>query len=289
MSRKLMARTIDPMPPRAQGAAMPRLVRFVFAAVLLSPLSPLCPAAWAQVQPHRAEYALRLGASANAPRIGTAVQDLSQDCAGWHLKRDIKTEIALTTSWKMSVASKMDGDEQRNGNGFRFSTLQIQNGSQREIQGKVQRKGSETRAEIVLAGGPPNQFVLPPPTLMPVAAIDHLIQQLQANAASFPALMFDGEVIGDAFLIDVAEQDRAQLRAARPADRPVAMPAGKSWPVFMTFTRGREQDQRPLFTVSALVFDNGVLDRLTVETGLVSVTADLQALEMRPAPVCPRS
>jgi hypothetical protein len=283
-----MPRTIDPMPARAQGTAMPRLVRFVFAAALLCP-SGFSQVAWAQVQPHRAEYALRLGASANAPRIGTAVHDLSQDCAGWHLKRDIKIEVALTTSWKMSLASKMEGDEQRNGNGFRYSTVQIQNGSQREFQGKVQRKAGETRAEIVFAGSPPNQFVLPSPTLMPVAAIDHLIARLQANAASFPALMFDGEVIGDAFLIDVTEQDRAALRAARPADGPVAMPAGKSWPVFMTFTRGRQQDQRPLFTVSALVFDNGVLDRLTVETGLLSVTADLQALEMRTAPVCPRS
>jgi len=284
-----MARTIDPMPPGAQGASMSPLVRFVLAASLLSPFSALSQAAWAQVQPHRAEYALRLGAAANAPRIGTAVHDLSQDCAGWHLKRDIKIEVALTTSWKMSLASKMEGDEQRNGNGFRYSTVQIQNGSQREFQGKVQRKAGEMRAEIVFAGSPPNQFVLPPPTLMPVAAIDHLIARLQANAAPFPALMFDGEVIGDAFLIDVTEQDRAALRAARPADGPVAMPAAKSWPVFMTFTRGRQQDQRPLFTVSALVFDNGVLDRLTVETGLLSVTADLQALEMRPAPVCPRS
>jgi hypothetical protein len=241
----------------------------------------------AQVQPHRAQYALRLGAAANAPRIGTAVYDLSQDCAGWHLKRDIKTEVALTTSWRMSLSSKMEGDEQRNG--FRFSTLQSQNGNQREMKGRVQRKGGETRAEIVTAGSPPTQFVLPPPTLMPVAAIDHLIHQLQANAASFPALMFDGEVIGDAFLIDVTEQDRAALRLARPADEPVSMPAGKSWPVFMTFTRGRQQDQRPLFTVSALVFDNGVLDRLTVETGLLSVTADLEALEIRATPVCPRS
>ena len=155
--------------------------------------------------------------------------------------------------------------------------------------GAIQPKGGEMRAEIVVAGSPPSQFVLPPLTLMPVAAIDHLIHQLQANAASFPALMFDGEVIGDAFLIDVTEQDRTALRAARPADKPVAMPTAKSWPVFMTFTRGRQQDQRPLFTVSALVFNNGVLDRLTVETGLLSVTADLQALEMRTAPVCPRS
>jgi hypothetical protein len=179
-----MARTIDPMPPRAQGAAMPRAVCFIFAAALLCPFGAVSSAAWGQVQPHRAEYALRLGVAANAPRIGTAVHDLSQDCAGWHLKRDIKTEIALTTSWKMSVASKLDAEEQRNGNGFRFSTVQTQNGSQREFHGKVLRKGGEMRAEIVLAGSPPSQFVLPPPTLMPVAAIDHLIQRLQANAAS---------------------------------------------------------------------------------------------------------
>jgi hypothetical protein len=283
-----MARTIDPMPPRAQGGAMRRLVRFVLATAWIWPFGPVSHAAWAQVQPHRAEYALRLGAAANAPRIGTAVQDLTQDCGGWHLKRDIKTEIALTASWKMSLASKLDGEETRGG-AFRYNTVQIQNGSQRESKGRVRRQSGETRAEIVFAGSPPNQFVLPSPTLMPVAAIDHLIDRLRANAASFPALMFDAEVIGDALLIDVTEQDRAAVRAARPADRPVTMPAGKSWPVFMTFTRGRQQDQRPLFTVGALVFDNGVLDRLTVDTGLVAVTADLQALEMRRAPVCPRS
>ena len=100
--------------------------------------------------------------------------------------------------------------------------------------------------------------------------------------------MFDAEVMGDAFLIDVTEQQRNQLRTARPADKPVAALPGKSWPVFMTFTRGRQQDTRPLFSVAAQVFDNGVLDLLTVETGLVTVTADLQALECGRSS-CPRS
>lgn len=261
---------------------MLRLVRFVFAAALLCPFG-----AAAQVKPHRAEYALRLGVAANAPRIGTAINDLTQDCGGWHLKRDIKTDIALTASWKMSIASKLDGEEAHGG--FRYTTVQIQNGSQRESKGKVQRQAGETRAEIVSAGSPPQQFVLPPPTLMPVAAINYLIERLRAKAASFPTMMFDAEGIGDAFLIDVTEQDRAMLRAARPADRPVAMPPGKSWPVSMAFTRGRQQDQRPLFTVNALVFDNGVLDRITADTGMLSVTADLQDLQMHPAPTCPRS
>ncbi len=263
---------------------MRRLVVFILAGAVFVP-----GLAAAQVQPHRAEYALRLGLGANAPRIGTAVHDLSLDCAGWHLKRDIRTEIALTASWKMTLASKLDGQEPKGGNAFRYNTVQVQNGSEREFKGRVQRQGGELRAEIVQPGGPPNQFVLPPPTLMPVAAIDHLIERLRANAASFPAMMFDAEVMGDAFLIDVTEQERSQLRAARPPDKPVTGLPAKSWPVFMTFTRGRQQDTRPLFSVGALVFDNGVLDRLTVETGLITVTADLQSLETRPVPTCPRS
>ncbi len=262
-------------------------VSFAAALAALSPALLWSGEAAAEIMPHRAEYVLRLGAAANAPRIGTAVHDLTQDCAGWHLKRDIRTEIALTASWKMSLASRLDSEETRNA--FRYGVVQTQNGNPREIKGRVQRQAGETRAEITYAGSPPSQFTLPPPTLLPTAAIAHLIDRLNAGAASFPALMFDAEVIGDAFLIEVTEQDRAAIRSARPADRPVTMPKGRSWPVFMSFTRGRNQAQKPLFTVGALVFDNGVLDRLTVDTGLLAVTADLQSLEMHKVPVCPRS
>ena len=249
-------------------------------------LGPAC--AEAQMQPHRAEYVLRLGPAANAPRIGTAIHDLTQDCGGWHLKRDITTEIAITSSWKMNLQSKLDGEEQRSGNGLRYRTLQVQNGNERETRGKVQRAGKELRAEIVSPNGPPQQFTLPSPTLMPVASIDHVIERLRGGAVSFPALTFDAEVIGDAFLVDVNHLDPGVLRGERPGERPVAVP-GKSWPVLMSFTRGRDQQQRPLFTLKTQLFESGVLERLTVETGLVTVTADLTSLEMRKPPTCPRS
>ena len=269
---------------------MRSVVSFLFAVTVLAPALLFSGAATAQVQPHRAEYTLRLGNAVNAPRVGTAVHDLTQDCAGWHLKRDIKAEIALTANWKISLSTKLDSEETRNA--FRYSLAQTQNGVQREVKGRVQRqggqKGSEMRAEIVTAGSPPNQFALPPLALMPTAAIGHMIERLAAGAASFPALMFDAEVIGNVFLVEATEQNRASIRGARPADRPVTQPSGKSWPVFLNFSRAG-QDQKPLFSVTALVFDNGVLDRLTVETGLLTVTADLASLEMHKAPVCPRS
>ncbi|HYC63765.1 MAG TPA: hypothetical protein VEC14_03455, partial [Reyranellaceae bacterium] len=115
------------------------------------------------------------------------------------------------------------------------------------------------------------------------------IERLKAGALSFPALMYDAEVIHDGFLVDVSVLEKDTLRAARPSDRPVAVPEGRSWPLSLTFTRVRQQQTNPLFTVTALVWESGILDRLTVNTGLVSVTADLQTLDVRKPPVCPRS
>jgi EipB-like len=257
---------------------------FLAVVALLLPQS-----AFAQIQPYRAEYALRLGTAVNAARVGSAVQDLTLTCDGWRLKRDVKGEIALSATWKMNLASRLDGEEPRAGDAFRFSTLQIQNGAERETHGKVQRAGNELRAQIVSPNGPA-QFVLPQPTLMPVALIDHVVERLRVSAAGFPAVAFDAEATGETFQIDVKPADPGTIHRRRPADKPVAIP-GKSWPVFMSFTRSHDQphQHKPLFTISAQLFDSGVLDRLTVETPLATVTADLLALEMHKPPACPPS
>jgi hypothetical protein len=165
--------------------------------------------------------------------------------------------------------------------------VQSQNGAEHEMRGRVRHAGKEVRADIDYPTGP-QQFVLPPPTLMPVASLNKVIDRLRGGAASFPSMAFDAEVVGDAFLVDVDQLDPGVLRGPHPGERPIAVP-GRSWPVFMSFTRGRDQQQRPLFTLKTKLFDSGILDRLTVDTGLVTVTADLTALEMRKPPACPRS
>lgn len=261
---------------------MYRLVSLFFAVALLGPLSAL-----AQVHPHRAEYSLRLGPAANAVRVGTAIHDLGADCGGWKIKRDINVELSLSSMFKLSVGSELEGDETRNGGAFRYRATQIQNESRRTTRGNVRHSGGEVRADITGPAGA-QQFVLPPSTLKPISGLNYLIAQLGRDTGSFPALVFDPEVINDAFLVDVETLDRAALRNARPSDAKIAV-SGKSWPVSLTFTRGRLQQQNPLFTVTGLVYETGVLDRLTVNTGLVSVTADLQSLDMRKTPDCPRS
>jgi len=54
----------------------------------------------------------------------------------------------------------------------------------------------------------------------------------------------------------------------------------------MSFTRGTKEQQKPLFAFSARLYETGVFDHVTVDADVVTVTADLGALEMRAAPSC---
>src|SRR3954453_6740866 len=108
----------------------------------------------AQMQPHRAEYILRLGAAINAPRVGMAMQDLTLDCDAWHLERDVKGELPISVTWKFNVGSTLVSDEGRSGDDLRYRSLQVQNGAGREVHGKLRREEGELRREITSSDCP---------------------------------------------------------------------------------------------------------------------------------------
>lgn len=242
--------------------------------------------AWAQLQPHRAEYVVRLGTAANAPRVGRVLQDITQDCKGWHIRRDFTSEISLTPSLKVSLAAELDGDETRDGEGFLYRTALNANGDKQDTRGKVAWADGEFHADIESSKGP-THIVLPAPTLMPVTTVSYLVDRLQAKIMAFSAFMFSAEAMGDTFRIDVKELDQKALKPPPPVVKPVAVPASQFWPVSLTFTRLGSETKDPLFSMRAKMYSSGVLDRMTVDAGIISVMADLQTLKMHETPTCP--
>ena len=236
----------------------------------------------AQMQPHRAEYVLRLGTAINAPRVGTATQDLTLDCTAWHLKRDVKGEVPISATWKFDVASTLVSDEGRSGDELHYRSRQVQNGAAREVNGTVRRSDGELRAESQSPDGAAH-VLLPMVTRMPVASIGYVIDRLRAGMASFSMLSFDAQGSGEAFRVDVAQIVDSALRRRPPSEEPVDVP-GRSWPIQMSFERGAKD--KPVFSLTARLFDSGVLDRVTVDADVVMVAADLKALEMHPSPNC---
>ena len=236
----------------------------------------------AQMQPHRADYVLRLGTAINAPRVGTATQDLTLDCGAWHLKRDVKGEVPISATWKFDVASTLISDEARSGDDLHYQARQVQNGTEREVNGTVQRAGGELRAESQSSDGSAH-VLLPTVTRMPVASIGYVIDKLRAGQATFSMQSFDAQGSGEAFRVDVAQTVDSALRRRPPSEEPVDV-AGRSWPVQMRFMRGGKD--KPVFSMTARLFEFGVLDRVTVDADVVTIAADLKTLEMHPPPSC---
>jgi hypothetical protein len=236
----------------------------------------------AQMQPHRAEYVLRLGTAVNAPRVGTATQDLTLDCDAWHLKRDVKGEVPISATWKFELTSMLVSDEGRSGNDLHYRVLQVQNGAEREVRGTVQRADGELLARSLSPDGSANR-VLPTLTRMPVASIDYVVDRLRLGLASFSTLSFDAQGSGEVFRVDVAQIENSALRRRLPSDEQVGMP-GRSWPLRMSFVR--DNSDKPLFTLTARLSEEGILDYVTVDAKMVALSADLKALKMYPTPNC---
>jgi hypothetical protein len=201
------------------------------------------------------------------------------------MEREIKGELAVTPSLKMNVVSRLDSEEPDVGNVFRFQTQLSQNGSARQTFGMVQREGEGLSAEIDSPSGA-SRLELPGPTFMPVSWVKHLIDKLRTGSAPFAGFLFDAEGTRDAFMVDVKRAERTVLRRRPPADKPIAID-GESWPVFLSFAR-RSDPEKSLFTLTAQLYESGVIDRLTVDAHVAIVTADLQSLQMHDVPACAR-
>lgn len=244
-------------------------------------------AARAEMRPHHAEYSLRLGTALNATRIGTAVQDVTLDCAGWHIRRDITVEFSLTPTLKVSIASRMEGDERRDGAAFTWRAVQAINGSERETRGTARREDGAWRVEVVTPDGT-DRSTLPPLTLMPVAAVEYALKRLAKGSESFPVLMFGAEAAGAAFLLDVKRAANGTREPTPPSQQPVEVPGAQSWPVVVSVTRAGQPDAKSILSLRLRLFDSGILDRVVVDAGPFTVAAHLQALQMGEAPSCPR-
>jgi hypothetical protein len=261
-------------------AGLPLLV--VSAAALL-----IAGPAGAQMQPHRAEYTLRLGTALNATRIGTIVQDIARECDGWRIRRELSVDASLTPSFKVSFTSRLEGEEPR-GNDFSWRAVQVLNGAERAVRGTAEREAGAWRVDRTTPDGA-QQSLLPSLTLMPVTAVDYLVRRLARGSESFPVLLFVAEAEGGAFRLDVKRVATGAADTTPPSQRRVEVPGTQSWPFSMTVTRAGQPDTKPIVTLRGRLFDSGVMDGVVADAGVVTVAAHLRDLQMREAPTCPGS
>jgi hypothetical protein len=257
-----------------------------FAACLISALLIGTPALAADLAPHRADYVIRLGTAVNGVQIGTARQRLTFDCRHWRIERDVGFAFVLTAMLRYSTQSRLRGEETSGGSAFAYELERRINDYPERITGKATSSAVGGTAEIRLPARTID-FAMPGGTALPVAAIAAALDRLKAGQTAFSFTIFDPEVTSDVMTVDGGLASPDMLRPPRAAS-----PAGElntqAWPVTIAFSRTRFGGQ-PLFTLSMLLYDTGVMDRISVSAGLVTAGADLVTLVMEPRPDCPLS
>lgn len=262
-----------------------RSLRRLVACLILLAL-PGAPTLAADLAPHRAEYVIRLGTAINGVQIGTARQRLTFDCRYWRIERDVGFAFVLTSMLRYATESRLRGEETVGGSAFTYQLERRINDHPEHLTGKATSSRVGGTAEIRLPARTID-FAMPGGTALPVAAIAAAIDRLKAGQTAFSFTIFDPEVTSDVMTVDAGIASPELLRPPRPAS-----PAGElntqAWPVTIAFTRTRFGG-RPLFTLSMLLYDTGVMDRISVSAGLVTAGADLVSLAMEPRPDCPTS
>ncbi|QQS13240.1 MAG: DUF1849 family protein [Rhodospirillales bacterium] len=239
----------------------------------------------ADLVPHEATYIVRFGTAPDGMRIGTARQQLTHDCRTWRIERDVATDIALGPALRLTTESRLKGQEPRGAARFDYKVDRSQGATTERHAGWAVSSRSGARAEITVGGRAPVAIDLPGGVSMPVQAIARVIDALKGGRTVFSFTVFDPELTSGALLVDGGLASADMLRPAR-IDSPV--PDARAWPVTIAFTRAREGG-RPLFTLTGLIYENGALDRLSIESGLIAAGADLVAFQPLPVPTCPSS
>jgi len=238
------------------------------------------------VTAHEAQYRITLGTAANATQVGTARYRLAETCQSWQLERDIDIAFSVTTAWRFNVRSSLRGQQAQDSR-FDYTLERLYNGDRTTRGGTVRPGGTAVgRADLRTPEGP-QQLTLPPRTLLPTPALRQIISRLANGESEFTLKLWDSEIISDVFTVAVS------LLPAEAIARP-PIPAGaeallrrEGWPVYVAFHRNSDGAVAPpLFAITMLLLDNGVIARMTVPLGFVTLAVEPVSFKPLPRPPC---
>lgn len=243
------------------------------------------------IAPHKALYSLDLTTS----QTGSSVTDIKgklffkweDACDAWATNHRFSMEYAYVDRPSLSATSDFVAWESKDGKRFQFSSESTENGEQSEVL-----RGSAER-EILNAGNalfskPAGlSYQLPKGFYFSSEHTIELIARAQAGEKFFHAIMFDG-----------TDQDGpVEVNAVIGTETPVTMEApvatidadllkNRAWRVRLAFFSMKDVDPMPLYEMTIVLHENGVVSYIAVDYRAFSVVQKLMALEKLPPGNC---
>jgi len=240
-----------------------------------------------ELQPHRANYALRMVSAKGSSRFvnvqGATTTMLERTCDGWIVAERVAMHMDTQTGDRIRRDLRFTGWESSDGKRYRFASKALTNGRAEDFKGQASiEAGSAGRADY---STPPDvKLPLPRDTVFYVTFTRWLLQQAVAGRLHGEVVVFDGA--------DDEGPERAivfitPVKGAAEKGRDLGpLAEGRSWNIRMAFYPVDLHTSEPDFEVEARMLENGVATRFRIEFADFTVLQEAQQLEAIAPPEC---
>lgn len=254
----------------------------------LAVMAACVPVEAAELQPHRATYALSLEAARGGSVVtgieGSMAIDWAELCEGWTISQRLRFKLIGVDGEELDNDISFSSFESRDGLTYRYALRAVRDGElTEELRGRAQLDGKGEAGKAVFQEPAGEIRVLPKGT---VFATEHSILILKAAEAGQVLLslpVFDGGTLDGALDVNALISPR-QPAMNQPGLDPAA--ARPFWRIRMAFFRVDEPMSEPEYEVAVRMLDNGVGADFTFEYEEFAMRAVLDKLEMLPRPRC---
>lgn len=266
----------------AEGSKMTHKFIVVAALVIATPV--LADETEIRLPGHRAVYELSFdSARTNTGVVGAEgryVFDLEDACEGYALNERLVVQLARTndrvlTDYRLSAFETSDGDQ------YRFATeTEFDGKTGQEAEGNLTVGTESATVDYTKA----ETLEFDEPVLAPVAHVRAVLSAALAGEDRHAAMIFDGDIESPIFyaVTRISPDDSEEKLDAKGAFKLKGM---KRWIIDSVYyppeTGTEGEGAVPQFAFSATLFENGIVDDLTLDYMDFALKATMSELEIR--------
>ncbi len=244
----------------------------------------------AEIMPHRALYAMRLGKIRSGSGVidarGAMEYEWGETCNGWTIEQRYRLRMRYAESPDVEIQSNFVTWEAKDGQRYRFNDKEIRNGKMAEdIRGTAQLDGpGKGGVAVFLQPRPQHQRKLPPRVLFPSAHTILLIDAARRGERFVLRKVFDGSA-------DEGASEVSAIIGPKLAPDPAAEKLGPllqrpGWNLRLAFFPAGSNAEEPDYELGMKLLDNGVSQAMVIDYGEYVIDVTLDDIEPLPKPRC---
>ncbi len=281
-----------------------RIRRFLLSAAAWLSLAPFAaagvlPPEALMLAPHRAVYDLELGSARASSSVAGVRGRLVFEFTG-----NVCEGFTQNMRFVMGVSNRDGGEtmsdlrsttwETPSGDRFKFTVDDFQNAEPSDATaGSAERPAEHDAVAVSLAKPKSEKLSLLPDTIFPVQHTIRLIGAAIRGEHAMAVNLFDGSDKGQKASFTNSIIGRLRPAQASPDTAAVKnaerLNALRSWPVNIAYyaTESAKAEGTPEHEMSFTVYENGVVSKLAIDYGSLSVKGTLAEIEFYPPAKCP--